>query len=136
MLGGGNPVGGQNPMGISQLLNYIGNHAYAYSGKVEVDNTDTTLLKFRTNNTYFVGKYQPQYMDDGTLTHNLRTDIKLDGQLIAQVEVTSSLDYTPFDEIHLIIPPFTDVLVTAIVLTASGPYGFGGIITGEVYGGN
>ena len=29
LVGGGNPA---NPVGIGQALNYIGNHAYAYSG--------------------------------------------------------------------------------------------------------
>ena len=52
MLGGGNPVGGQNPVGVGSVLNYIGNFAYAYSGSVSVSSTDFNnpdiLLSFTT----------------------------------------------------------------------------------------
>ena len=45
MLGGGNPVSGANPSGTGTILNYIGSHAYAYSGDVSVDGNATTMLK-------------------------------------------------------------------------------------------
>ena len=59
MLGGGNPVSGANPAGTGQNLNYIGKHAYAFSGVV-TDNSSgsaaTTVLKFTTGNAYIVAK--------------------------------------------------------------------------------
>ena len=48
MLGGGNPVGGQNPAGIGSSLNYIGKHAYLYTGAVNINNVETNLAEFDT----------------------------------------------------------------------------------------
>ena len=58
MLGGGNPVvGGSNPSGTGSSINYIGEHAYAYSGEITSGSgTTKTLLNFITaSNSYIVG---------------------------------------------------------------------------------
>ena len=39
-------LGSSNPVGTSKGLNYIGNHAYGYSGEVTVNDNETTLLDF------------------------------------------------------------------------------------------
>ena len=60
MLGGGNPVGGGNPAGTG-TLNFVGEHAFAYSGEV-LDNASSSsanveVLKFKMPaNTYVVAK--------------------------------------------------------------------------------
>jgi archaellum component FlaG (FlaF/FlaG flagellin family) len=57
MLGGGNPVAGSNPSGTGSNLNYIGNHVYAHSGSVAVNNSDVTLLEFSVAaNQYITAK--------------------------------------------------------------------------------
>jgi hypothetical protein len=57
MLSGGNPVSGGNPAGVG-TLNFIGKHAYAYSGPVldsASASANTTVLEFSMpNNTYVV----------------------------------------------------------------------------------
>ena len=58
MLGGGNPVSGSNPAGTGSSLNYIGKHAYGYSGVIAVNNVEKTLLQFSTGNLYIVAKVQ------------------------------------------------------------------------------
>ena len=110
MLGGGNPVGGANPTGISQGINYIGKHAYAQSGSIENAGTggpDTTLLKFNTGNSYIVGK-----MDFGTTNtagHDTYLDLIYDGQKIMEIkESNSGIVPMRFD---IFIPPQTDVEV-------------------------
>ena len=56
--GGGAPnVAGSNPTGTGTGLNYIGDHAYAYSGEVDNDGSSaTTALKFTTGNEYVLGQ--------------------------------------------------------------------------------
>ena len=54
MLGGGNPVSGSNPTGIGSSINYIGKHAYASSGIINVDNNETDLLKFSVASGQYV----------------------------------------------------------------------------------
>ena len=65
MLGGGNPVSGANPSGTGTILNYIGSHAYAYSGDVSVDGNATTMLKMQTQNSYAVGTIQVGSTESG-----------------------------------------------------------------------
>ena len=45
-------------------IRYIGDHAYAYSGVITVNNTTTTLLDFTTGVGYIVAKYQPSVNTD------------------------------------------------------------------------
>ena len=56
--GGGAPnVAGSNPTGTGTGLNYIGDHAYAYSGEVDNNGSSaTTALKFTTGNEYVLGQ--------------------------------------------------------------------------------
>ena len=65
MLGGGNPVSGANPSGTGTILNYIGKHAYAYSGNVSVDGNHTTMVKMSTQNSYVVGTLQVGSSESG-----------------------------------------------------------------------
>ena len=45
--GGAGNIAGGNPAGTGTSLNYIGNHAYAYSGNFSSTGTDdTTYLEF------------------------------------------------------------------------------------------
>ena len=55
--GAGNVAGGGNPAGIGNTLNYIGDHVYAHSGSIEVNNSDVTLLEFSVaGNQYITAK--------------------------------------------------------------------------------
>ena len=58
--GAGNPVGGSNPAGTGTGLNYIGNHAYGYSGIVNSASQDenVTLMSFTTGSHYVVCEVQ------------------------------------------------------------------------------
>ena len=52
-------LGASNPVGVSSGINYVGNHAYAHSGPVTVnDGSDaaTTLLEFETGASYIMAE--------------------------------------------------------------------------------
>ena len=56
--GGAGNVAGGNPAGTGTGLNYIGDHAYAYSGSITAANSssaDTTMLDFSTGQHFVVG---------------------------------------------------------------------------------
>ena len=57
MLSGGNPTGGANPTGIGKTINYIGNHAYAYSGLIGIDDGAPVMLDFTTGNSYITATF-------------------------------------------------------------------------------
>jgi len=52
MLGGGNPVGSSNPVGIGTSLNTIGNHIFGNNQIVCGANTDNTFFD-HTNGAYY-----------------------------------------------------------------------------------
>ena len=86
MLGGGNPVSSSNPVGIGSGLNYIGDHAYGYSGAVSVSSSSETLLDFTTGNVYITAKFA--FGLDRTNAASLNKDygyrIKVNDQLIIE----------------------------------------------------
>ena len=134
MLGGGNPVsGGSNPAGIGKTLNYIGKHAYAYSGPVNVDQTGAkiTLLQFDTSNQYIVGSIilgRNDFTSDDIVLY-----VEFDSQTVGAFGSTGYTDAADQD-IDLIIPPFTKVRIAARNLSQDVDRECYGIITGEVYG--
>jgi len=132
MLGGGNPLGGQNPTGIGSSLNYIGKHAYLYTGGITVINAEKNLAQFDTaGNSYLVGSWQPQLMEN--TGDDFHFKLYFNDQLVASTVTTSTKDYAPFEEIEIIIPTDTRVKLTAENVSSSSPVLIGSIITGEVY---
>ena len=60
--GGGNPTGGSFT-GAAQALEIIGDHAYGYSGVLDINGTETDMLSFTSGNFYFVGTVQFNYIE-------------------------------------------------------------------------
>lgn len=113
MLGGGNPVG-SNPAGTGSNINYIGNHAYLYSGTVGVNGSETTLFDADiADNQYIVAKLQ---ISNGSSSNDTMTyKVKINGEIIVQFtlnQVTTNL-YTSDEPIHLILVGGSNVEVTA-----------------------
>ena len=133
LVGGGgaaNTAGG-NPAGTGTSLNYIGNHAYAYSGVI-VDggsgSAATTMLSFTTGTSYFVGVLN--FTDDNQTGTNRFIDIIFDGQSIFK----GSWDDAPKQNANpltsLIIPPYTEVEVKFGLGTTESA---STILTGRIY---
>ena len=131
MLGGGNPVGGQNPSGIGTSLNYIGKHAYAYSGSIAADNSVTTTLKFETGAEYIVAVFQAQYYSDNNDVY--QHELTFNSESVVGFEFNGSNNADGAIQRSIIIPPFTKVLATAKNTTNSTTDNVGATITGEVY---
>jgi len=129
--GGAGNVAGGNPAGTGSSLNYIGDHAYMYTGAVSVGTSETTVAQFGTSgNTYLVGSWQPQILTN--TTDDILFQLYFNDQVIALVVQTSTKDYSPFEEIEIIIPSETRVKITGQNL-GSGSKDVGSIITGRVY---
>ena len=54
----GIPYSSQNVASAGKELNYVGTHCYAYSGEVDVANTELYLLNFTSGKEYITGKVQ------------------------------------------------------------------------------
>tara|TARA_Y100001973_G_scaffold4106_1_gene5998 strand:- start:98 stop:505 length:408 start_codon:yes stop_codon:yes gene_type:complete len=89
-------------------------NAYAYSGIIEVDNTETQLLLLNTQSEYLMA--QLQILQGTDSNENFIYKVFFNDIIIAQwhcLQVTT-LDINMPNSYELIIPPFTIVKVTAL----------------------
>ena len=111
MLGGGNPVGGTNPTGIGQTLNYVGNRVFAYSGLLTMTTSGTVCLSFTTGNEIIVAKAQCFNAENDSTV--IKWTTALNDQIVSQYhsEGRGSADREHGVLIPLVISPFTKVEV-------------------------
>jgi len=113
-------------------IRYIGAHCYSYSGEVSVGTDETTITEFDINGQiYIIGSWQPQILVNTTDDQFFK--LYLNDQLVSATILTSSKDYSPFEEIEIIIPSGTSVKITGENL-GSGSKNLGTVFTGRVYG--
>ena len=106
-------------------------HAYAYSGLVEVENTEKTCLEFNTNSEYLVTEIQMCYFSTNE-TDNIKFMITFDNIEVQTTQINDAFTHTPYTSIKLIIPPFTLVKVTGKNISGSGTRDIGVSVTGKV----
>ena len=108
--GGGAPnVAGSNPAGTSTSLNYVGKHAYAYSGDVSVSGSLTTMLEFTTAEQYVVGHYQIHGLFAQIGANQLRLNITVNGESITDSYWDSAQDnLNPFENL-ILLPPYSRI---------------------------
>ena len=132
MLGGGNPVGGNNPAGIGKTLQYIGNKAYAYSGEIGVDNNATTLLEFETGNSNFIGFLAIQ--NGSGSGDDMRYLLTFNGERVCHIYSGTSDVFNQFQfPVDIIIPAYTSVLLTAQNIVSGTERAHTVTLTGEVF---
>jgi hypothetical protein len=133
MLGGGNPVSSSNPVGTGQSLNYIGKHAYAYSGVVTDQSSGsaaTTVLKFTTGNAYITAKLT--ILNDETSSASIFIRLDANGEQIIRSNYDSSASGGPPTDnpIHLLLEPHSKY---ELKCGGSANVDFTALIVGEVY---
>ena len=114
-------------------IHYLGNRAYAYSGSVSVDNTETTILDFTTNSETIKGKIEFCYSDN--FSPNAVFRVKLNDQTIWDFEADHSqlLTRGQSGSLRVIIPPFTHVVCTGQNDTDATAIPLMIVLTGKVY---
>ena len=133
MLGGGNPVGGSNPSGTGATLNYIGNHAYAYSGDVSVDGSATTMVKLQTQGSYVVGTVQVGSSESGNDDIELILLLNNENIIVQSFSNTFSTSIQGYNEIEVLIPPFSTIELTLKVAGGNPPTICQAMFQGRVY---
>jgi len=85
---------------------------YAYSGVMGVTNTEKTMIQFQTNSEYLIAKVLFSYVDNDTEDYRYRiyfNDVVVQAILQGRKDYDFSYEYA----VPMIIPPFTDVKLTA-----------------------
>ena len=134
MLGGGNPVSSSNPAGTGTSINYVGNHAYAHSGKIETvgQNTEAIMLKFSTGNSYIDAGLALQQGED--TTDDLYFAVKMNGEIVLAHQASRiDLSVIVGNTLEIIIPPYTNVEVTVQNFSSSTARDAYAVLRGEVY---
>jgi len=132
MLGGGNPVG-SNPAGTGAGLNYIGNHAYAYSGSVDANNVETTALQFDTGNEYILAEFN--LCSSQTTGDDFKFRIEMNGEDIMVTTITGPYDISEHmnQPLKLVIPANTKVRVTFTNVSTTNAREWFATMSGRVY---
>jgi len=131
--GGAGNVAGSNPAGTGAGINYIVNHAYAYSGVISVNNNETTMLLFSTGNQYVLG--QINFNTGSTSNDDYLYKVKLNGEIVQEYIFTGSpADRArPDNTIPILLPSHSRVELTATNVTDTSDNNQIVSITGRVY---
>ena len=139
IAGAGNPVGGSNPSGTGNTLQYIGDFAYAYAGAFEASNSTVTVLDFTTGPEIVKGhifgsgtvNYNAGNLTDGKFT---AWKISMDGQIVGFLKTDSQQEDMPNEAVmRILIPPFTHVKIEVLSSGSSASEHTTTSITGRVY---
>jgi len=123
-------IGSNAPFGGgSKSLVYIGTDVYAYSGMFDMTQGTQTFLDFNTGKGYINALFQ---CNGGICTINNSCvggggtsgfDIKFNGTVVAKMKTQSSEEDSPSTAYQkLIIPPYTNVVVSGVSDTADSSY--------------
>ena len=136
--GGFNAVSGSNPVGTGASLNYIGNHAYGYSGTFPASTSAATMMEFTTgNNTYIVGEFMlcgSLQFATGSNGRISTFQLSLNSEVVAVVKSDPQAgDYTGDTKLRILLEPNTRVKLEVIANDASADDVATALFTGRTY---
>ena len=84
-------MSGQTVTGEALQFTDADKYAYAYSGKIAVNDTETTLLEFETNSSYIVADIQLEYFD--AASDNMKYFVKINHVDVRVGSITGGTEY-------------------------------------------
>jgi len=131
----GIPYSGSNVVAGAGLdLNYVGNFVFGYSGIVTVQNSPIALLESQTGGEIIVckiGIFTPQ-----ASSNNGEIVVTLNGITVVAFETlnTTQDDYlNGFAPIDLLIPPYSQLKITAVNTASSSSMDWCATLVGKLY---
>jgi len=117
-------------LGPQFAFSVLEKHAYLYTGSLSIGTGETDLGETTTGNYYLVGSWQPVIFDN--TTDDIIFHMYFNGQKVGSIMTTSTKDYSPYEEVNIIIPPHTAFKLTG-ENTGSGSKNVGSIVIGRIY---
>jgi len=132
LVGAGNTLGG-TPAGVGASLNYIGDHVYANSGEVAVNQNLTELFNFTTgSNQYIVADIIMG--SEGASGNDFFIESKLNGEVVFVTFM--STDTTPYptvsNPLRILVPP-NSTFVFALKNDSAATRTWTATLVGRVY---
>ena len=118
--------------GTGKGLSYVGNHCFAFSGAVATSNSEVEQLNFTTGKDYIKIRLYPTMLQNTNA--NYRWLVKINGQAVSNVSTESQYARYAFIYVDFVIPPNTNVVVTATNIEDTSTNDVGSFISGKVYG--
>ena len=122
-------------LGPNKGLSIVGSHSYAYSGVVNIGNSETDMLDFQSEHNYMVCTWYAHFNQptaDPVASEDFRFILYLNGNQIAMTESPDS--HTGRSKLQdIIIPPNTNVKVTGRNYSGSTTEPCGVVITGKIH---
>jgi len=115
-------------------INFIGDCFFAYSGIIDIDNNDVTLLNFVTGPSFLKGEL---HINNGSGSgDDMRYYVYFNDEAITQIYAGTSDVFNQFQfPLEYIIPPFTKVLITGRNVGSGSLRAHNANLTGKVYSG-
>ena len=131
--GAGNVAGGANPAGIGQTLNFVGEHAYAYSGEIAHDADPIDLLDFGSPETAYIVAWIG-FDNASNSNDNNKFTVRFNEQIVMAFMSTGRVDdNSPQSGRKLLIPPGTRVRCSVDRTSGSDAQTSDCTIAGRVY---
>jgi hypothetical protein len=109
--GGAGNIAGSNPAGTGTSLNYIGDHAYGYSGLVQTagDNTYSTAMEFTIGQNYVLA--QVQLCPASGNADDLAFRMLIDGQAVGEFYTSNPPSEFNASPVPFLIPSYSKVTI-------------------------
>jgi len=115
-------------------LRYLGNWIYGYSGAVGADDSETDLINAISGSGIIVAEVMFRYAGINPEGDNYVYRVRLNGQMILSYLVDQTLEnYAARHLAPVIIPPFTEIRLTAENTTDTSTHSQAALLTGRVY---
>ena len=123
-------------LGTGKGLNYVGEHAYAYSGVLAIPANDlTTLLKFNTGKSYVVAEWSLSGLFSVAQNGEIHFVLEINGQEVINTKYSGAYDHGYADYPEPIILPPHSLIETKMTHNQGGAtIDMSNTITGRVYG--
>ena len=134
LIGGGGTgnVAGSNPSGTGTSLNYIGNHAYAYSGvHAATAGGHTTMLEFSTGSSYLIGKFT--FGNTSASSDHIEFEISVNSEVVMACIGDAIGESFPLKSFQLLLPAYSTIKVTTINASGGADRNVFASISGRVY---
>ncbi|HCV02683.1 MAG TPA: hypothetical protein DG048_08565 [Pseudoalteromonas sp.] len=122
-----------NPTGTGTSINYIGKHAFAYSGEVTSGSgTAVTMMQFTVDSgSYIVGKFQVGF---GTRANDDElVEVIVNGATVAALNYNNSYERAELNDFQVLLPAFSEVIFKVTKLSGTADVKTYGWFQGEVY---
>jgi hypothetical protein len=116
-------------------IRYVGNWIYGYSGAVGADDSETDLINANSGSGIIVAEVMFRYAGTSPEGDNYVYRIRLNGEIVLSYLVDQTLEnYAARHLAPIIIPPLTEVRLTAQNTTDGSTHNQAALLTGRVYG--